>query len=385
MPDYTRPMKRASSGSRGTLIRVSLVLLLALGAFGVGRISQPSNGVLDEAQASISQYGNKGATQDLLRRAAIEGMLRASGDRWSSYYGVKEVGTFDQTLAGRYTGVGLWLRPGRSGGVDVASVISASPAEKAGVIAGDSIITAQGVDVSSASVPVVSALLRGDAASEVKVTVVRAGNQIDFTLPRIAVLSNDVTADSLKNGVLLIRVNAFSRGVGNQVADILAKSPHKNGVVLDLRDNPGGLVEEAVAVTSAFVSGGVVVSYERRGQATVVMDATEGSTEHGSLAVVVNSQSASASEIVAAALQDRNRAVVVGVKTFGKGTVQEPQQLSDGSTIELSVGRYRTPSGRYLEGVGVQPDVISPSNKSIARAVSIVISLNTIAGPGGKG
>jgi len=173
--------------------------------------------------------------------------------------------------------------------------------------------------------------------------------------------------------------------VGSQVAEILAKSAHKSGVVLDLRDNPGGLVEEAVAVTSAFVSGGVVVSYERRGQDTVVMDATEGSTEHGSLAVVVNSQSASASEIVAAALQDRNRAVVVGVKTFGKGTVQEPQQLSDGSTIELSVGRYRTPSGRYLEGVGVQPDVISPNDKSIARAISIVTSLNTIAGPGGEG
>jgi carboxyl-terminal processing protease len=378
-------MKRVLRGGRGTLIRVVLVSLLALGAFGAGRLTHSNTGVLDEAEASISQYSNKGATSDLLRRAAIEGMLRASGDRWSSYYGVKEVGAFDQSLAGRYTGVGLWLRTGKGGGVEVASVMGSSPAEKAGVLAGDSIVTAQGVDVSSSSVPVVSALLRGDANSQVQVTVVRSGESIDFTLPRFTVASNDVTADSLKNGVLVIRISAFTRGVGSEVSDILAKSAHQGGVVLDLRDNPGGLIEEAVAVVGAFVSGGVVVSFERRGQESVVLDAAEGSKEHGSLAVVVNAQSASASEIVAAALQDRNRAVIVGIKTFGKGTVQEPQLLSDGSSIQLSVGRYRTPSGRYLEGAGVQPDVISPSSKSIARAVSIVTSLNTIAGPGGKG
>ncbi len=378
-------MKRVLRGSRGTLIRVVLASLLALGAFSVGRLTHSNPGVLDEAEASISQYSSKGATSDLLRRAAIEGMLRASGDRWSSYYGVNEVGAFDQSLAGRYTGVGLWLRTGKGGGVEVASVVGASPAERAGVLAGDSIVTAQGVDVSSASVPVVSALLRGDANRQVQVTVVRSGENIDFMLPRFTVTSNDVTADSLKNGVLVIRINAFTRGVGNEVSDILAKSGHQGGVVLDLRDNPGGLIEEAVAVVGAFVSGGAVVSYERRGQESVVLDAAEGSKEDGSLAVVVNGQSASASEIVAAALQDRNRAVIVGIKTFGKGTVQEPQLLSDGSTIQLSVGRYRTPSGRYLEGAGVQPDVISPSSKSIARAVSIVTSLNTIAGPGGKG
>ena len=305
-------------------------------------------GVLDEAEASISQYSNKGATSDLLRRAAIEGMLRASGDRWSSYYGVNEVGAFDQSLAGRYTGVGLWLRAGKGGGVEVASVVGASPAERAGVLAGDSIVTAQGVDVSGSSVPVVSALLRGDADSRVQLTVVRSGDQINFMLPRFTVASNDVTADSLKNDVLVIRINAFTRGVGNEVSEILAKSAHQGGVVLDLRDNPGGLIEEAVAVVGAFVSGGVVVSYERRGQESVVLEAAEGSKEDGSLAVVVNAQSASATEIVAAALQDRNRAVIVGIKTFGKGTVQEPQLLSDGSTIQLSVGRYRTPSGCYL-------------------------------------
>ena len=378
-------MKRVLRGGRGTLIRVVLVSLLALGAFSAGRLTHSTPGVLDEAEASISQYSNKGATSDLLRRAAIEGMLRASGDRWSSYYGVNEVGAGDQSLAGRYTGVGLWLRAGKGGGVEVASVVGASPAERAGVLAGDSIVTAQGVDVSGSSVPVVSALLRGDADSRVQLTVVRSGDQINFMLPRFTVASNDVTADSLKNGVLVIRINAFTRGVGNEVSEILAKSAHQGGVVLDLRDNPGGLIEEAVAVVGAFVSGGVVVSYERRGQESVVLEAAEGSKEDGSLAVVVNAQSASATEIVAAALQDRNRAVIVGIKTFGKGTVQEPQLLSDGSTIQLSVGRYRTPSGRYLEGAGVQPDVISPSSKSIARAVSIVTSLNTIAGPGGKG
>jgi carboxyl-terminal processing protease len=158
------------------------------------------------------------------------------------------------------------------------------------------------------------------------------------------------------------------------------------GVVLDLRDNPGGLLDEAVAVASVFLDGGPVVSYERRDAKPRTLDAFEGGDTTTPLVVLVNPSTASAAEVVAGALQDRNRAVVVGTRTYGKGSVQEPSTLSDGSAIELTVGRYLTPSGRSLDGVGIEPDVIVPPGAApeIAerRAIDVLTGLVAALGTG---
>lgn len=353
-----------------------LALFLAYQA-GAASSRYAGSGVLEEAVKAITRNGAHSVDPAELRRAAVEGMLRASGDRWSSYYEATEFSDFSESLSGRYTGLGLWLRPGASGGTEVASVQSKSVAATAGMRPGDAIVLINGADVASESVSTVVARLRGEVGSYVSIGVVRDGDVKMFGLTRKSTSTSDVTIDRIDDQVLLIRVAAFSSGVGSEVNRAVDSIRHQQ-IILDLRNNAGGMLEEARQVASAFLDGGVVVSYERHGSSSRILKADIGGDTKSPLVIMVNGETASAAEVVAAALQDRNRAVIVGSRTYGKGSVQEPQLLSDGSAIELTVGRYRTPSGRYLEGVGLEPDVKANSTQVESRALQILKALGSV-------
>jgi carboxyl-terminal processing protease len=249
----------------------------------------------------------------------------------------------------------------------------------------DSIISVDGKATSAENVSTVVNLLRGEEGSRVVLRVVRNGDLRSFSIERARLSTSDVTIDRSVDDVLVIRVSAFTRGVGAEVNDAVASIGHPGGVMLDLRGNAGGLLEEARQVASAFLNGGVIAAYERSGKEPKILNADIGGDIKSPLVVVVDSTTASAAEVVAGALQDRNRAVLVGERTYGKGSVQEPQLLSDGSAIELTVGRYRTPTGRYLEGVGLDPDVRIQGPDTEKRALQVLAALRTVAGPGGKG
>jgi carboxyl-terminal processing protease len=186
-----------------------------------------------------------------------------------------------------------------------------------------------------------------------------------------------------------ITVPAFSRGTGRQVRDAVAQAgkDHASGIVLDLRGDPGGLLSEAVETAGAFLDGGHVVTYTRRDAAPQRLDAAGPGDTRTPLVVLVDGGTASAAEVVTGALQDRGRAVVVGSRTFGKGSVQEPHTLSDGSALELTVARYFLPSGRSVEGVGIEPDIeVSTSqagDPALVRAREVLIGL--LADTGGRG
>lgn len=199
-----------------------------------------------------------------------------------------------------------------------------------------------------------------------------------------------VTVTTAGRGLVLVRVAAFPVGTGRLVSTAVAAAGrrHALGMVLDLRGNPGGLLDEAVAVASAFLDGGPVVAYQRRASPVQVLDARGHGDTTLPLVVLVDGGTASAAEVVAAALQDRHRAVIVGARTFGKGTVQEPIRLSDGSGVELTVGRYLTAGGRSLDGVGLEPDieVAEGSDPRIAmqRALAVLAGLApNVGAPGG--
>jgi carboxyl-terminal processing protease len=318
-------------------------------------------------------------------------MLRALGDRWSTYYGASDYASFQDALQGQYSGVGLWLRAGTAGGVEIGSVQTGSPAQQAGLRSGDVVVSVAGHPVAGAGVAQVAALLRGPERTRVPVVVRRAGATLEMTLTRTTFSTDDVLVDHLHGDIALVRVSAFTRGVGREVRHAIDGNDdeHAGGVVLDLRDNPGGLLDEAVEVASVFLDGGPVVSYERRGRAPKTLEAVEGGDLTTPLVVLVNSSTASAAEVVAGALQDRNRAVIVGSRTYGKGSVQEPSRLSDGSALELTVGRYLTPSGRSLEGVGVDPDVLvaatAPADVAERRAIEVLTGLVAALGGTGRG
>ncbi len=349
----------------------------------------PAQGVIDEAADRIVAKAARPVDRDALERAAVEGMLRTLGDRWSTYYGRTEFTSFRSALEGRYSGVGMWLRGASSGagGVEVGSVQPGAPADRAGVLPGDLVVRVGDRDVRGADVATVAGLLRGDPGSAVVVALRRGAATRTATLTRATFTSQDVTVERLAGGISRIAVGAFTRGVGRDVAAVMAAESRRGprGVVLDLRDDPGGLLDEAVAVASVFLDGGPVVSYERRGARPRTLEAFEGGNTATPLVVLVNSSTASAAEVVAGALQDRNRAVVVGTRTYGKGSVQEPSTLSDGSALELTVGRYLTPSGRSLDGIGIEPDVLVPPGAAAEvaerRALDVLTGLVAALAP----
>ncbi len=347
------------------VVVVSSMALLVAASYGAGVVtgvvgsSSSGNGVIDAAADRIEQSAAEPVDRAELERAAVEGMLKSLGDRWSSYYDPSEYASFQDALEGRYSGVGLWVRPSHRG-ILVASVQSQSPASDAGVVPGDVIAAVDGTATTSSSVGDVVQRLRGPAGSAVTLTLLRNDVPTDVTVTRSVLEASDVTVEHLAGGVMRIDIRSFTRGVGRSVRDAMSGDPagHSGGVILDLRGNPGGLLDEAVEVASAFLDGGAVVSYEQRDAPDHTLYAVGNGDTETPVVVLVDGGTASAAEVVAAALQDRSRAVIVGSRTYGKGSVQEPSVLPDGSAIEFTIGRYITPAGRVIDGRGIEPDVL---------------------------
>ena len=379
-------------------LRLTTVVVALAAVFGAGYAAgrwqhgpaDRHDDVLSEAANTIAKDAAHPVSRSELERAAVEGMLHALDDRWSAYYTPADFDRFQDVLDGRYAGVGLWVRRDSTGRLVVFSVQPGSPAAAAGLQVGDDLVSVSGQSVSGRSVADVVSALRGDAGTNVTVTWRREGTRVSRTLRRATLASDDVSADQLAAGVLRLRITAFTRGVGRWVRDqVGAADGQVHGIVLDLRGNPGGLLDEAVETASAFLDGGRVVTFVRRDQPPQPLDALANGDTSTPLVVLVDGGTASAAEVVAAALQDRGRAVIVGSRTFGKGSVQEPATLSDGSALELTVGSYLTPSGRSLDGVGVEPDVaVRPgSSSSVAeqRAVEVLSGMLADAGSAGRG
>jgi carboxyl-terminal processing protease len=352
-----------------------------------------SDGQLDAVRDRIAASAVGKVDKDTLNQAAVQGMLGALHDKWANYLSAAQYAGFEQTLDGRFSGVGIWLRQGiGQSGLVVSQVQASSPASEAGVKVGETLISVGGKTSKAMSVASAAAALRGAAGSTVAVVLRDGKANRTLSLVRRALPSDDVTVDKLTPHVGRITIGAFTRGVGLQVRNGLAqlRAEHVSGVVLDLRDNPGGLLDEAVEAASALLPAGTpVVSYTGKDGTPTVLKASGNPDTVTPVAVLVDGATASAAEILAGALQDDERAVLVGSRTFGKGTVQQPMPLPDGSAIELTIASYRLPSGRSLDGVGLEPDIevpVSAGDKAAeSRAIEVLTGLLADAGTGGHG
>jgi carboxyl-terminal processing protease len=296
---------------------------------------------------------------------AAEEVVSRSGDRWGAVYDEREYEEFEQALDGTYTGVGLSARRTAHGGVTVSRVQPGGPADRAGIRTGDLLRTLDGRVVGKRPVAEVVALLRGDGTgaaegSRVELGLVREGRSWTETLRRARLTTEAVTVRRLGAGpssAVLVKVAAFTKGAGADVRDAVRDAPDGAGILLDLRANSGGLVTEAVVAASAFLDGGLVATYDVRGQEQALYADPGGDTDRP-VVVLVDGGTMSAAELLTGALQDRGRAVTVGSPTFGKGSVQMPSELPGGSVAELTVGHYRTPAGRTVDGRGITPDLV---------------------------
>ncbi|CAM5538046.1 S41 family peptidase [Streptomyces atroolivaceus] len=295
---------------------------------------------------------------------AAEEVVSRSGDRWGAVYDEREYEEFEQALDGSYTGVGVSARRSARDEITVTGVQPGGPADRAGVRKGDLLRTVDGRQVGKRPVAEVVALLRGDRTkaaegSSVVLGLSRGARSWTATLTRARLSTDPVSVRRLgrsPSSAVLIKVAAFTKGAGTAVRDAVDEAPGDAGILLDLRANAGGLVTEAVTASSAFLDGGLVATYDVHGEQRALYAEPGGDTDRP-VVVLVDGGTMSAAELLTGALQDRGRAVTVGSRTFGKGSVQMPSKLPGGSVAELTVGHYRTPAGRSVEGSGITPDV----------------------------
>ncbi len=302
--------------------------------------------------------------EEKLFYSAFDGMLR-SLDPHSGFLNADDFKEIHVQTNGEFGGVGIEITMD-NGFLKVVSPIDDTPAFKAGIKPADYITMIDGESVRDLNINQAVQKIRGPKGSIVKLTVIREGasEPLEFALKRATIKIDSVKSKLLADDVAYLRITSFSKnttdGIEAQYKKLLAKTPDIKGVILDLRNNPGGLLDQSVGVTSLFLDGGVVVSTKGRNKtAEQVFNAEKGDILDGKpIVVLINQGSASASEIVAGALQDHKRAVVIGVKSFGKGSVQTVVPLDKKLGMRLTTSKYYTPSGSSIQAQGITPDIL---------------------------
>jgi carboxyl-terminal processing protease len=295
---------------------------------------------------------------------AIKGIL-SELDPHSSYLDASSFDDLQMNTTGEFGGLGMEVGMD-DGYVKVISPIDDTPAEKAGIEAGDLIIELDGKTVKGMNLNDAINVMRGPIGSDIDITVVREGKQkpMEFTLTRDTVKVKSVRSRVIDDEIAYVRIAQFQLATGEDMIDsltgLLEDNPDLKGVVLDLRNNPGGVLQASVKVVDAFLNQGLIVYTEGRApNSEVKFSASEGDITQGlPMVVLINDGSASASEIVAGALQDHKRAVIMGTDSFGKGSVQTVIPISEERAIKLTTALYYTPNGRSIQAKGIVPDIL---------------------------
>ena len=308
-------------------------------------------------------YVEEVADTELLENA-IAGLLLEL-DPHSVYLNQTDYEQLQESATGEYGGLGLQVGSER-GMIKVISPIDDSPAAKAGIEAGDFIVEVDGTPVRGMAVQKAIDKLRGEKGTSIKLTLFREGEDgpLDITVVRGTIQVSSVRSRIIEPGYGYVRVSQFQVSSGKdfkkELLSLKEKQPALKGLIIDLRNNPGGLVPASVEIADAVLDGGTVVYTEGRlPSANISFDAKSGDLLQGTpIVVLINGGSASASEIVAGALQDHQRAAIIGTQSFGKGSVQTVIPLGDGRAVKLTTARYFTPNGRSIQAEGIVPDII---------------------------
>jgi carboxyl-terminal processing protease len=394
-----RRIPRPSAALLAALLPVLLVAGIWLGGhpewlpgFARDALVQDSDGRLyEEALDVIGQHYYRGVDREKLVDSSLGAAVDSLDDRFSHYFDPQDYQDFEEATQGAFEGVGMNVEEVAQG-LRVISVFDGSPAQKGGLEPGDFITKVDGRSIAGRSTDEATTLIKGKAGTRVALTVV-TGTDPPRTvrLERARVDVPVVASEMRRSGgtkVAHVALSSFTSGAHGEVRKAVDKliGQGAEGVVLDLRHNGGGLLNEAVLVSSIFIPDGTVVSTKGRARPRRVFEATGSSIDKDvPVVVLVDRASASASEIVTGALQDRDRARVVGTRTFGKGVFQEIRRLSNGGALDITVGEYFTPSGRNLggggvkQGAGIRPDVRAVDDvKTENRDEALDVAVKTV-------
>ena len=335
------------------------------------RNDQPSK--LQELQAIVEYYFIGEADTYAMEEAAASAMIEALKDRWSFYMSAEEYLGYQDTMANSYVGVGVTVQVRKDGtGLDVISVSANGPAESAGILSGDVLIAVDGTSLAGKTSEDARLLIRGEENTQVVLTVDRNGQTLEFTVTRRSFQVPVAVGKMLEDKIGLVTIENFdSRCAQETIAAIESlRQQGATALIFDVRNNPGGYKHEMVQVLDYLLPAGELFrSEDYRGQTSV--DYSNEAFLDMPMAVLINGNSYSAAEFFAAALDEYDAAVVVGEKTTGKGYFQSTFQLSDGSAVNLSIGKYFTPKGVSLAGVGLQPQVEQLVDEHTAYLIAV--------------
>ena len=355
-PEAINSLQRITNPNQLRKVVLAILITSLVFAIGIQVGDSRNSSSVDEAIRSVVESSAKDIDRDVLERAAIEGVLKASGDEWANYFPREALETFEAQSSNSFTGIGIYLSKSRGGVIKITSIQEGSPAANSDLAIGDELVEVNGTQVTGASLASTIALIRADIGKRVDLLVVRNEQRILASIKTGKVQAKSVELTQVSSSVALVEIASFISGTANEVSEALKSANYKSGVIIDLRNNSGGLVEEAVAVAEQFIGSGIIVSYKVN-ESEKVFRAVNSNPIKVPVVVIINRNTASSAEILAGAFQDRNRGVVIGERSYGKGSVQELISLDDGSKLELTVALFLTPSGRIIEEVGITPDL----------------------------
>lgn len=313
-----------------------------------------------EVQEIIETYFIDDYDEDTLADGAASGMVDATGDEWSYYLSADEVAAYEESMANAYVGVGITItEDAEAGGMRVEEVAAGGPAEEAGIRVGDLLLAVEGEDVLTLGIDGTRNLVRGEEGTRVNMHFSRNGTEYDVSVERRSIETPVVTGELLDENIGYIKIGNFDeRSAAETIAfvkDLIGQGAE--ALLFDVRFNPGGYADELVKVLDYLLpEGDLFRSVDYAGREEV--DTSDASCVELPMAVLVNEDSYSAAEFFAAALQEYEWATIVGSQTYGKGNFQTAFYLSDGSMVNLSIGKYYTPGGKSLSETGVTPDVV---------------------------
>ena len=370
---HSRPPSVPSSGARARwawcvgAVLIAAPLTYAVAAAAASDKSPYENLTIFARALSHIETSYVGEVdQSKLIYGAIRGMVR-SLDPHSDYLTPDEYRVLVSDTRGRFGGVGVEIDV-RDGWLTVTSVFPNSPAQRAHIEVGDRFVSMDGVRARDMPIEDAVRRMRGEPGTEVRVSLRRNddGPAIEATLKREIIEVDAVEGRLLSDGHLYVRLRVFQETVARELSDVIDEASERRadqgglrGLLLDLRDNPGGLLDQAVLVADEFLESGAIVSTRGRGgrELAVASARRAGTRASFPIVVLVNGFTASAAEIVSGALQDHGRALIVGTRTFGKGSVQNVIDLPDASALKITIARYYTPNGRSIQAEGIEPDV----------------------------
>lgn len=316
-------------------------------------------GMLPSLKVFLEDNYYEPVNQEDLKIGVYKGLFEGTGDPYTRYMTKEEYDKLKSTTVGEFGGVGIVMTEGDDGYITVVSVRENSPAEKAGITQDDKIITIDGDDFRGLTIQDAAAVLKGESGTKVKVSVIRDGKVLDFSMKRANIEDTSAYGSVIEDNMGYIRILSFDLNTAEQFKKALSEleAAGVDGLVIDVRNNVGGVVEQSVEIADVLMDEGVVVYLEDGKGEKTYYRTIDGRTELNYV-ILVNGMTASASEVLSAGVQDNEEGTILGTQTYGKGIMQKTWSMKNGDGLEITFAQYFSPKGNVIHGVGITPDVL---------------------------